>query len=391
MIGDAVLIGSNHSSDTLRLRSFLSRNGHPYTYIDVERDKDFQFVLDQFEVGVEDIPVSICRGTVVLRNPTNDQAAVCFDLNVGIDREDVYDLVVIGAGPGGLAASVYAASEGLNVLVLESDYPGGQAGSSSRIENYLGFPLGISGQELADRAFVQAEKFGAKIAIAKTAMGISCTHSPYEIALDDAQSLSCRTIVIASGYRYRRLDISDPERFEGRGVYYGATSVEGSMCSGRDVAVVGGGNSGGQAAVFLATSARHVHLLVRGQSLRKTMSKYLISRIEASPHISLYTDVEVVAFEGASDLEEIHWKHRSTGVETRGSIEHLFLMMGADPNTSWLGGCVSLDAQGFIVTGADVAGDWKAKRPPFPLETSVPGIFAVGDVRSRSIKRAPPP
>ncbi len=386
-VGDAVLIGSAHSSDTLRLRSFLSRNGHPYTYIDVDRDPDIQIVLDQFSVCLEDIPVLICRGDLVLRRPSNADTAACFDLNAGIDQTGVFDVIIVGAGPAGLAAAVYGASEGLDVLVIESEAPGGQAGSSSRIENYLGFPLGISGQALADRAYVQAEKFGAKISIARSARTFECLHPPYRIGLDDGNMLQARTIVIATGSRYRRLSVEGASHYDGNGVYYGATQLEAPMCKNEEVAIVGGGNSAGQAAVFLADFARHIHLVVRGPNLSSTMSKYLVSRITASKHISLRTLTTIEALEGENRLERIRWKCLKTNLYESHEIKHLFMMTGADPNTAWLGDCVALDGQGFVKTGASVMDSWKLKRPPFPLETSLPGVFAIGDVRSESIKR----
>jgi len=386
-VGDAVLIGSSHSGDTLRLREFLTRNGHPHTYLDVERDPDIQMVLDHFEIRVADIPVLICRGDLVLRNPSNSEAAACFGLNAGINEGEVYDLIVVGAGPSGLAAAVYGASEGLNVLVVESDAPGGQAGTSSRIENYLGFPAGISGQDLARRAFVQAERFGAQIAVARTARGLKCGRTPYTVELDDGGSVQGRSIIVAAGAQYRKLDLPNLAKFEGVGIYYGATQVEGQLCGGEEVAIVGGGNSAGQAAVFLAGITKHVYLLVRRAGLAETMSRYLISRIEASPAITLETRTEVVALEGDEHLEHIRWRNAETGKTEIHEIRHLFLMTGANPNTSWLGGCLALDAQQFIRTGPDLGGDWHLHRPPYLLETSVPGVFAVGDIRAGSFKR----
>ena len=386
-VGDAILIGSAHSNDTLRLRTFLGRNGHPYTYLDVDVDTDVQAVLDQFSVLVTDIPVLICRGQLVLRNPSNAETAACFGLNVGIDQAGVYDMIVIGAGPGGLAAAVYGASEGLNVLVIESVAPGGQAGSSSRIENYLGFPLGISGQELADRAFVQAEKFGAQISVARSACGLKCANSPYAVELDDGGLVHGRTIIVATGSRYRKLDLPNIEQFEGVGIYYGATQVEAHICQNDEVAIVGGGNSAGQAAVFLAGFAKHVHLLVRGPDLAQTMSRYLIARIEASREITVETLTTIEALEGNSHLERIRWRNARTGLSDTHEIHHLFLMTGADPNTAWLGQCLALDAKRFIKTGPDIATDWPLRRAPFLLETSVPGVFAVGDIRANSVKR----
>jgi thioredoxin reductase (NADPH) len=385
--GDAVLIGSNHSADTLRLQSFLGRNGHPHTYLDVERDPDVQIILDQFQITVADIPVLICRSDVVLRNPTNAEAAACFGLNAGIDEGGVYDLIVIGAGPSGLASAVYGASEGLNVLVVESTAPGGQAGSSSRIENYLGFPNGISGQDLARRAFVQAEKFGANIAVARSARALKCARPPYTVELDDGASVQGRSIIIAAGAQYRKLDLPNLAQFEGAGVYYGATAVEADMCSGQTVAVVGGGNAAGQASVFLSGVAKRVFLLVRGPGLADTMSRYLISRIEACSEITQKTWTQIQALEGGGYLERIHWSNSKTGVKETEEIQHLFIMTGADPNTSWLGGCLALDSKQFIKTGADVGTEWPLPRPPYLLETSLPGVFAVGDVRAGSLKR----
>ena len=386
-IGDAVLIGSGLSSDTLRLRTFLGRNSHPYTYLDVDAYADIQVVLDQFSVHIADIPVLICRGQLVLRNPSNAETAACFGLNVGIDPVGIFDLVVVGAGPAGLAAAVYGSSEGLSVLVLESNAPGGQAGSSSRIENYLGFPMGISGQELADRAFVQAEKFGAQISIARTATGLKSVRSPYTVELDDGGIVQGRTIIIAAGSRYRKLDLPNVQQFEGVGIYYGATQVEAPMCQNNEVAIVGGGNSAGQAALFLAGFAKHVHILIRGPGLAQTMSRYLIARIEASPNITVETLTTVEALEGDTHLERIRWRNAKTGLISSHEIRHLFLMTGADPNTAWLGTCLSLDSKRFIRTGADVTTEWTLRRAPFLLETSLPGIFAVGDIRANSIKR----
>jgi thioredoxin reductase (NADPH) len=386
-LGDAVLIGSNHSSDTLRLREFLVRNGQPHTYLDVDVDPDVQMVLDQFEVKITEIPVLICRDKYVLRNPTNSEAADCLGLNAGIDHGDVCDMVVIGAGPAGLAAAVYGASEGLNVLVLETNAPGGQAGSSSRIENYLGFPNGVSGNELSNRAFIQAEKFGAHITIARTAKELKSTQSPYTIELDNGESVRGRTVVIAAGSRYRRLNLPNLGQFEGVGVYYGATRLESEVCRDDVIAVVGGGNSAGQAAVFLSDIARHVYLLVRGPCLAKSMSRYLISRIEASEKITLMAQTKIEALEGAACLERIHLRNTDSGANETLDIKHVFMMAGADPNTEWLQGSIALDTKGFIKTGSAVQDGWPLERSPYPLETSLPGVFAVGDIRAESVKR----
>jgi thioredoxin reductase (NADPH) len=386
-VGDAVLIGSSHSSDTLRLKNFLARNGHPHTYIDVETDPDIQSVLDHFQIAATDIPVLICRGELVLRNPSNAKAAECFGLNAGIDEKAVYDLIVVGAGPSGLAAAVYGASEGLNVLVVESNAPGGQAGSSSRIENYLGFPMGISGQELANRAFVQAEKFGANVAVARAARGLKCDRVPYTVELEEGGTVQGRSVILAAGAQYRKLDLPNLSQFEGVGIYYGATKVEGQLCGNQDVIVVGGGNSAGQAALFLSGIARRVYLVVRRASLADTMSRYLISRIEACEQITLKPRTEIEALEGNGHLERVRWREAETGTSAEHEIRHLFLMTGASPNTAWLGGCLATDDKQFLRTGTELGDAWTARRPPYLLETSRPGVFAVGDIRSGSVKR----
>jgi thioredoxin reductase (NADPH) len=391
-VGDIVLIGSTHSAGTLRIKEFLMRNGHPYSYIDLERDPDVQNLLDSFQISASEIPVLICQGQVVLRNPGNQQIADCLGFNESIDQTQVRDLVVIGAGPSGLAAAVYGASEGLDVLVLETSSPGGQAGSSSRIENYLGFPTGISGQELAARAYLQAQKFGAEMLMAK-ATRLVCDRKPYVIEVESGARISARTVVIATGAQYRRLPLENLSRFEGAGVYYGATFVEAQLCGGEEVIVVGGGNSAGQAAVFLAQTTKRVHMLVRSTGLAESMSRYLIRRIEKSPTIVFRPQTEIVALEGGDHLDSVHWRNGQTGQTEQHEISHVFVMTGADPNTRWLNGCVALDAKGFIKTGPDLspenlsAADWPLTRQPYLLETSLPGVFAVGDVRGGSIKR----
>ena len=386
-VGDAVLIGSIHSSDTMRLREFLTRNGHPHHYLDIETDPTVHTILEQFGIPVTDIPVLICRGEQALRNPTNAEAAACFGLNEEIDQVEVCDLIVVGAGPSGLAAAVYGASEGLNVMVLERSAPGGQAGASSRIENYLGFPLGISGQELASRAFIQAEKFGARITIARSATALKVGRPAHTIQLDDGRSVRGRAIIMAAGGRYRRLDLPNLAQFEGVGIYYGATRVEADLCRNEEVVVVGGGNSAGQAAMYLSGIARHVYLLVRGPCLAKTMSQYLISRIEASPQVTLMVWTQIEALEGSTDLERIRWRNSETGANGVFDIRHVFVMTGADPNTEWLKDCLELDSNGFIKTGTDVGDGWPLRRHPYFLESSLPGVFAVGDIRAGSIKR----
>ena len=391
--GDAVLIGSNHCAGTIRIKEFLTRNGHPYAFIDLDHDSGVQDLLDHFRVGVEDVPVLICRGEIVLRDPNNQQIADCLGFNEAIDQTHVRDLLIVGAGPAGLAAAVYGASEGLNVLVLEANAPGGQAGSSSKIENYLGFPTGVSGQELAARAYTQAQKFGAELLIAKGASRIACERKPYAVEIVSGPRVPARTIIIATGAEYRRLPLDNLSQFEGAGVYYGATFVESQLCRGEEIIVVGGGNSAGQAAVFLAQSARRVHLLVRSDGLAETMSRYLIRRIEENPAIVLRPNTEIVALEGSGHLERVRWRNNQTGESETRAINHVFSMAGAVPNTHWLAGCVALDRKGFIKTGPDLtpedlaAAHWPLTRAPRLLETSLPGVFAVGDVRGGSLKR----
>src|SRR2546426_4786789 len=391
--GDAVLLGSTHSPGTLRIKEFLTRNNHPYSYIDLDRDSGVQALLDRFHVSVHDVPVVICRGELVLRNPSNEQLAECLGFNEAINQTQLRDVVIIGAGPAGLAAAVYAASEGLDVLVLESNAPGGQAGASSKIENYLGFSTGISGHELAGRAYAQAQKFGAEMLIAKDAKGLACDRRPYAVLIGDGQHVPARTVVIASGAQYRRLQLEDLSKFEGAGVYYGATHLEAQLCGGEEVIVVGGGNSAGQAAVFLAQTTRQVYMLVRSDGLAKTMSRYLIRRIEETPNIELHTNTEVVALEGNDHLERVTWRNNQTEKTESHNIAHLFSMTGAVPNSAWLGGCVACDQGGFIKTGLDLTTEdlskakWPLKRPPFLLETSLPGVFAVGDIRGGNLKR----
>ena len=392
-LGDVILLGSSHSAGTLRIKEFLMRNGHPYSYIDLERDASAQEFLDRFQVKVEEIPVVICRGKQVLRNPTNQQVADCLGFNEAIDKTHVRDVIVVGAGPAGLAAAVYAASEGLDVLVLETNAPGGQAGSSSKIENYLGFPTGISGQELAGRANVQAQKFGAQVLISRAATRLLCEHKPYAVEIEGGVRLAGRAVIMAMGAEYRRLPLDNLSRFEGAGIYYGATFIEAQLCEGDEVVVVGGGNSAGQAAVFLAQKAKRVHMLVRADGLAETMSRYLIRRIEENPVIELRTHTEITALDGGDQLERICWRNTKTGEVEAHDIQHLFLMTGATPNTGWLNGCLALDDKGFIKTGLDLqpeeltAAHWPLTRPPLLFETSLPGVFAVGDVRSGNIKR----
>jgi thioredoxin reductase (NADPH) len=391
--GDVVVVGSTHCAGTLRVKEFLTRNGHPFHYLDLDRDADAQALLDQFHVTAADVPVLICRNDAVLRNPTNARIAECLGFNETIDQTRVSDLVIVGSGPAGLAAAVYGASEGLEVLVLESNSPGGQAGSSSRIENYLGFPTGISGVDLTGRAYAQAQKFGAQIMIAKGAAQLACDRQPYEVQIAEGSSVRARAVIIATGAEYRRPALANLSQFEGAGVYYTAMPMEAQLCVGEDVIVVGGGNSAGQAAVFLAQTAKRVHILVRGHALADTMSRYLIRRIEDNPAIVLRTQTQIVALEGNGHLERVRWRNDRAGDVATNDIRHVFMMTGAVPNTRWLERCVVLDDKGFIKTGPDLsptdlaAAAWPLARPPYLLETSRPGIFAVGDVRGGNVKR----
>jgi thioredoxin reductase (NADPH) len=392
--GDVVLVGSEHCQGTLRIKEFLTRNGYPYAYVDLDRDEGVQDLLDRFKVGLADVPVLICRGTTVLRNPTNHEIADCLGFNDAIDQTQMRDLVVVGGGLAGLAAAVYGASEGLDVLVVESHSPGGQAAASSRIENYLGFPTGIRGQDLAARAYDQAQKFGADILIANDAKKLACDRKPFAIEIDDGARIPAKTVIIATGARYRRLALENLAQFEGAGIYYGATFIESQVCKGEDVIVVGGGNSAGQAAVFLSQSAKHVYMLVRSSGLSDTMSRYLIRRIEGNEGITLLPYTEIVELKGDMHLEEVRWRNHKTGDTESHQIRHVFAMTGGEPNTQWLGGCIAVDSKGFIKTGPDLTPEdlanagWRLARSPHLLETSLPGVFAVGDVRGGNMKRA---
>ena len=392
-MGDVVLLGSSNSAGTLRIREFLSRNGHPYSYVDLDHDTGVQELLDRFQVTAAEIPVIICRGKTVLRNPTNRQVADCLGFNEGIDQQEMRDVIIVGAGPSGLSSAVYAASEGLKALVVETNAPGGQAGSSSKIENYLGFPTGISGQELAGRAYTQAQKFGAEMMIARRAVKLSCDRKPYTIEIDGGAGLAARTIIIASRAAYRRLPLQNLTSFEGAGVYYGATFIEAQLCGDQEVIVVGGGNSAGQAAVFLSQTVKHVHMLIRSGALADTMSRYLIRRIEENLAITLHKNTEIAALEGNGRLERVQWRSNQTGALETQNIRHVFVMTGATPNTRWLEGCVVQDKQGFIKTGPNLTPEdlanarWPLARTPYIFETSLPGVFAVGDVRSGNMKR----
>jgi thioredoxin reductase (NADPH) len=352
-IGDVLLIGVVRSAATLRIKEFLTRNGHPFEYLDLDRDAGVQDLLDRFQVNPSELPVLICRGEAVLKNPTNREIAERLGFNDRIDHDHLRDVVIVGAGPAGLAAAVCAASEGLDALVIEASSPGGQAGSSSKIENYLGFLTGISGQELAGRAYAQAQKFGATIMIAKGAAELTCEPKPRGVRLDDEATIPARTVIIATGAKYRKPSLANLGQFEGAGVYYSATFMEEAQLRDDDeVIVVGGANSAGQAAVFLAPKARRVHLLVRSHNLSASMSRYLIRRIEETATIQLRTRTEIVALEGNGHLERVRWRD-GTGAVTSHDVRHVFLMTGAEANTGWLNSCVTLDEKGFIKTGPD--------------------------------------
>ena len=371
------LVGPGHGSDTLRLARFLTRNGYPHRLLDTETDPDAGGFLDCFHLDAGQLPVIILSDHRVLRNPANADLADALGLTEDFDPAHVHDLIIVGAGPAGLAAAVYGASEGLDTLVVEAMAPGGQAGTSSRIENYLGFPTGISGQALAGRAQVQAQKFGARLAIARAVSGLDCSAHPYAVVIDNGARVQGRSVIVATGARYRKLDVANYDRFEGSGIHYAATAMEAGLCSGEEVIVVGGGNSAGQAAVFLSRTVKQVHILVRGAGLKATMSDYLVQRIESSSRITVHAATEITALDCERALESVTWTDRNTGASETTAIANVFVMIGAVPNTDWLDGCLDLDDGGFVCTGsADSA-----------YSASKPGIYAVGDVRAGSVKR----
>lgn len=382
--GGTTLVGAPHAADTHRIRAFLTRNHHPYRLLDIDTDPAAAALLDDLTLGMEDLPLVLAPGGGVLRNPTTPQLASTLGLDSILSAEAIFDVAIVGGGPAGLAAAVYAASEGLTTVIVEAEAPGGQAGTSSRIENYLGFPTGISGEALAGRAFVQAQKFGARLAISRPATSLDCSSRPFVIGLgSDGEAIRAKSVVVATGARYRRLALEGYAALEGRGVYYAATPMEAQLCMDQEVIVVGGGNSAGQAAVFLSRTCRHVHVLVRGPSLAATMSDYLVQRIANSPSITLHPYTEVTAVEGEGYLSHVTWTQRLTGQSDRRAVGCLFVMIGAEPNTDWLEGCAPLDAQGFVLTGQAEpdAGLFS------PYATALPGVFAIGDVRSGSVKR----
>ena len=391
--GGPVLIGAVRSPDVTRLSHFLERSSIPFRVVDPDADRDGSSLLARFAPEPEELPLVVMPNGTVLKNPSKHDLAVALGLVAASFRSEPYDVAIVGAGPAGLATAVYGASEGLSIVVLEAVAFGGQAGASARIENYLGFPTGVSGQALMARAFTQAQKFGAEFSLSTRVTRLDCAGErpgpdpAHTLELADGRRVRARAVVVATGARYRRPEIPNLADFEGRGVSYWASPAEARLCRDDDVALVGGGNSAGQAAVFLASHARHVRVLVRGPGLTRTMSRYLADRIEATPNITVLCDTEVVELQGAPDqgLQGMRWRNRRTGAEEQRAISHLFLFTGADPAAGWLAGCgIPLDDKGFIRTGPDVG---STERIPLPLETGVDGIFAVGDVRCGSVKR----
>ena len=385
----AVLVGRQDMPHLVRLQGFLSRNGYPFTVLHVDAGTEGQLLIERLGIQANELPLMVCPNGMVLKRPDEAAAGICIGLTPVLDPERVYDVAVVGAGPAGLATSVYAASEGLSVLVLDQRAIGGQAGASARIENYLGFPTGISGQALAGRAFTQAQKFGAEVALPLEVSRLHCTSAgPHRLELTTGATVQARTIVIASGVRYRHPDIADLAAFEGNGVSYWASPIEAKLCAGEEIALVGGGNSAGQAVAFLAPQVKRLHLIIRGPSLEASMSRYLIERIAALPNVVLHTGTDIVGLEGdeMQGLLGALFRERESGLEHRCPVRHLFLFIGADPCTGWLEGCVRLDDKGFVVTGQAPL-DGPPERTVLPLETDRPGVFAVGDVRACSTKR----
>jgi thioredoxin reductase (NADPH) len=381
-----IVVGSSASWNTLVLRHFLSRNGQPFTYFDIVEHEEAKGLLERYDATEADIPLMVTLQGAVLKQPTNRAVADAIGLSPDRLNGERFDLVVVGAGPGGLAAAVYAASEGLRVAVLDTKAPGGQAGTSSKIENYFGFPTGISGQALAGRGLSQCRKFGAEVGVPIEVLGIECENAkPFHLRLSHDEHVFANAIVVATGARYRKPSLPRLEGFEGSGIYYSASFMEAAFCTNQELVIVGGGNSAGQAAVFLSGFARHVHIVIRGDGLSASMSNYLIRRIEAAANITVHLRTQIVELNGATHLDSIKWD--SEGRIEEKAIRHVFLFLGAQPNTGWLGDCVALDKHGFVLTGPDAISHWSSERLPFNLETSQPGIFAVGDVRSGSVKR----
>ena len=385
--GGPVIVGRAENGDVLRLRSFLRRNGHPHQTLNPETEPEAKALIERFHVDPGQLPIVLCPGGELLRNPSENELARCIGLVGPIDPNRVYDVAIVGAGPAGLAAAVYAASEGLSVLALDCRAFGGQAGASARIENYLGFPTGITGMALMARAHNQARKFGVEMAIPDEVIGLEepshRNKGRFVLKLSNNERVSARSVVIASGARYRQLAVDGLASFEAASVHYWASPLEGKLCAGQEVALVGAGNSAGQAVVYLASQVAKVWLLVRGRDLASSMSRYLVDRITGLSNVEVLTQTTVTGVEGRDAmLEAIRWRAGSSGEEVRRPIQHLFLFIGADPNTEWLSGSgVALDRKGFVLTGAGTTENRQ------PLETSRPGIFAIGDVRSGSVKR----
>ena len=383
--GGPVIVGSAESGDVLRLENFLRRNGHPHRTLNSQTDPEAKALIERFHVDAAQLPIVLCPSGQLLRNPGENELARCLGMVGPIDPNRVYDVAIVGAGPAGLAAAVYAGSEGLSALVLDCRAFGGQAGASARIENYLGFPTGISGIALMARAYNQAQKFGVEMAIPDEATSLQrpANSSPFVLSLSNNECARARSVVIASGVRYRRLAVKNLEAFESSSVHYWVSPLEAKLCSGQEVALVGAGNSAGQAVVYLASQVAKVWLIVRGADLKANMSSYLVDRIAGLTNVEVLVRTQITGLEGADGmLEAVRWRQGSSGEEVRHPIRHVFLFIGADPNTDWLGGSgVALDTKGFVLTGMEVGGNRRL------LETSCPGVFAIGDVRSGSVKR----
>jgi thioredoxin reductase (NADPH) len=391
----SVLVGEVGAADLVRLEGFLRRNGYPYTVLDAANSNEGRAVVERFGVLPDELPLMICPNGAMLKRPSDVEAATCLGITPELDHAAAYDVAIVGAGPAGLATAVYAGSEGLSAIVFDERAFGGQAGASARIENYLGFPTGISGMGLAGRAFSQALKFGVKIAIPVEVTRLDCGGTDTEggnllrLVLGNGDVVRSRTVVIATGVRYRRPAIPNLAEFEGAGVSYWATAVEAKLCEGEEIALVGGGNSAGQAVVYLAPKVKRLHLVIRSDGLEDSMSRYLVDRIAAVPNVELHTRTEIVGLEGdkAQGLTAVSFRSRDTGATHRCPLRHVFLFIGADPNVRWLDSCIATDEKGFVVTGAAHPGTPINSRPALPLETSHPGVFAVGDIRAGSTKR----
>ncbi|MGF9565057.1 FAD-dependent oxidoreductase [Neorhizobium sp. BT27B] len=379
--GGGVLVGHRDSSELLRIQRFLTRNLYPVEVLDVAADPEAAHAMQELAIPLSALPALIKPDRQVLSKPSDERLADELGLLEPPEEGVVYDVAVLGAGPSGLASAVYAASEGLRTIVVETLAPGGQAGTSSKIENYLGFPTGISGEALAGRAHIQAQKFGARICVSRSTVSLDCSKKQFEIGLSDGRAVRAKAVVVATGARYRTLNLPNYKRFEGQGIHYAATAMEGNLCSAQEVVIVGGGNSAGQAAVFLSRTAKHVNMVMRS-GISSTMSDYLVQRIRNSPHITLHETSDITGLHGENGLQGVSWNNRKTGQSFNRPATNLFVMIGASPNTEWLAECVKLDRSGFVETGFSDGGELAT-----PYRTSKPGVFAVGDVRSGSIKR----